>query len=80
MDENLYTLPVPGSAAFEQYCGGNLGGSNETCVSFAAIPGAESSFALRDSKPEGSGKELRFTEAELDAFAAGWVKQRGLTV
>lgn len=38
---NLYTLAVPESAAFEQYCGGNLGGSNETCVSFTAIPGAE---------------------------------------
>lgn len=80
MDGNLYALAVPESAAFEQYCGGNLGGSNETCVSFAAIPGAESSFVVRDSKPEGSGKELRFTEAELDAFTAGWVKRRGLAV
>ncbi|MGW1225401.1 DUF397 domain-containing protein [Streptomyces sp. NPDC001478] len=49
-------------------------------MSFASIPGAEPSFAIRDSKPEGAGKELRFTEAELDAFAAGWVKHRGLTV
>lgn len=80
MDGNLYALAVPESAAFEQYCGGNLGGSNETCVSFAAIPGAESSFVVRDSKPEGAGKELRFTEAELDAFTAGWVKQRSLAV
>ncbi|WP_329024716.1 MULTISPECIES: DUF397 domain-containing protein [unclassified Streptomyces] len=80
MNGNLYSLAVPEGSAFEQYCGGNLGGSNETCVSFAAIPGAESSFAIRDSKPEGASKELRFTEAELDAFATGWVKQRGLAV
>ncbi|MET8839660.1 DUF397 domain-containing protein [Streptomyces rubiginosohelvolus] len=80
MDGNLYTLPVPDTSAFERYCGGNLGGSNETCVSFAAIPGAESSFVVRDSKPEGAGKELRFSEAELDEFASGWVKRRGLTV
>lgn len=80
MNGNLYALPAPAPATFDQYCGGNLGGSNETCVSFAAIPGAESSFAVRDSKPEGAGNELRFTEAELDAFAAGWVKRRGLTV
>ncbi|WP_411084439.1 DUF397 domain-containing protein [Streptomyces sp. cmx-18-6] len=80
MDGNLYALPLPETAAFEQYCGGNLGGSNETCVTLAAIPGAESSFALRDSKPEGSGKELRFTGEELNAFAVGWVEKQGLTV
>lgn len=80
MDGNLYSLPAPDDASFERYCGGNLGGSNETCVDFAAIPGAESSFVVRDSKPEGAGKELRFTEAELDTFASEWVKKRGLTV
>ncbi|MDX3375187.1 DUF397 domain-containing protein [Streptomyces sp. ME02-6991-2A] len=45
----------------------------------AAWAGAEASFAIRDSKPEGAGKELRFTEAELDDFAAGWVRTRSLT-
>ncbi|MFE7578098.1 MULTISPECIES: DUF397 domain-containing protein [unclassified Streptomyces] len=80
MNGNLYSLPVPEGSAFKQYCGGNLGGSNETCVSFAAIPGTESSFAIRDSKPEGAGQELRFTEAELDVFATGWARQRGLAV
>ncbi|MGC4948573.1 hypothetical protein ACLQ2N_20510 [Streptomyces sp. DT224] len=47
---------------------------------FRRLPGAKSSFAIRDNKPEGAGKELRFTGSELDAFAAGWGKQRGLTV
>ena len=79
MNGSLYALPTPEDAAFEQYCGGNLGGSNETCVSFAAIPGSESSFVVRDSKAEGAGKELRFTAAELDDFASGWVERRGLT-
>lgn len=55
-------------------------GSNETCVSLGAIPGAEASFAIRDSKPEGAGKELRFTEAELDDFATGWARTKGLTL
>ncbi|MFJ9976469.1 DUF397 domain-containing protein [Streptomyces cyaneofuscatus] len=80
MSGNLYALPIPAADAFAAYCGGNAGGSNETCVSLAAIPGAEASFAIRDSKPEGAGKELRLTAAELDHFAAGWVRTRGLTL
>ncbi|MEV7893458.1 MULTISPECIES: DUF397 domain-containing protein [Streptomyces] len=80
MSGNLYALPIPAADAFATYCGGNAGGSNETCVSLAAIPGAEASFVIRDSKPEGAGKELRFTAAELDDFAAGWVRTRGLTL
>ncbi|MEV7901912.1 DUF397 domain-containing protein [Streptomyces anulatus] len=80
MNGNLYALPIPPADAFSAYCGGNAGGSNETCVSLAAIPGAEASFAIRDSKPEGAGKELRFTEAELDDFATGWARTRALTL
>ncbi|MER6598725.1 hypothetical protein [Streptomyces parvus] len=49
-------------------------------MSLAAIPGADASFALRDSKPEGVGKELRFTGSELDDFATGWVRTRGLSL
>ncbi|MET8935538.1 hypothetical protein ABZX28_00770 [Streptomyces rubiginosohelvolus] len=49
-------------------------------MSLAAIPGSEASFVIRDSKPEGAGKELRFTGSELDDFAAGWVRTRGLTL
>ncbi|MFI2356926.1 DUF397 domain-containing protein [Streptomyces anulatus] len=76
MNGNLYTLSAPAADAFATYCGGNAGGSNETCVSLAAIPGAEASFVIRDNKSEGAGKELRFTEAELDDFATAWVRTR----
>ncbi|WP_307715447.1 DUF397 domain-containing protein [Streptomyces sp. V4I23] len=54
-------------------------GVSAGCVDFAAIPGAADSFIVRDSKPEGAGKELRYTGSELDDFALGWVKRRGLT-
>ncbi len=56
MNGNLYALPIPPADAFATYCGGNAGGSNETCVSLAAIPGVEGSFAIRDSKPEGPAR------------------------
>ncbi|KIF69789.1 hypothetical protein HY68_16300 [Streptomyces sp. AcH 505] len=77
---DLYSLPLPEDVAFTNHCGGNLGGSNETCVAFVAIPGPVEAFALRDSKPEGADKELRFTTAELDDFVLGYAKQRGLTL
>ncbi|MEV7425950.1 MULTISPECIES: DUF397 domain-containing protein [unclassified Streptomyces] len=73
----LYSLPTE-EAAFESFCGGNLGGEHESCVEIAAVPGATFAYVLRDSKPEGAGRELRFTEAELNGFAAGWVKRQGL--
>ncbi|MEU3841107.1 DUF397 domain-containing protein [Streptomyces sp. NPDC028635] len=76
MDANLYTMPAEGLST-ENFCGGPC---TEGCVEIAAIPGAESAFVIQDSKPEGAGRELRFTEAELDDFALGWVKKRGLTV
>ncbi|AXG78708.1 DUF397 domain-containing protein [Streptomyces paludis] len=77
----LYSLPTE-EAAFESFCGGNLGGEHESCVEIAVIPrtGTASSYILRDSKPEGAGRELRFTVAELNAFAVGWVKRHGLAV
>jgi hypothetical protein len=46
-------------------------------VLITAIPGTEA-FIVQDSKPEGSGRELRFTTQELDNFARGYVVQRGL--
>ncbi|MFI0873987.1 hypothetical protein ACH4TM_06205 [Streptomyces parvus] len=49
-------------------------------MSLAAIPGTDTSFAIRDSKPECAGKELRFTGSELDDFATGWVRTRGLSL
>jgi hypothetical protein len=76
MSLNLYAVPDDG-AEFQSWCGGNIGGSNESCVEVAELPGG--GFAVQDSKPEGSGRQLRFTADELDAFAVGWIAQRGLT-
>lgn len=73
----IYNLPVEG-ASFQRHCGGNLQGEHESCVEYGQIPGATAAYILRDSKPEGAGKELRFTEAELDAFVVGYAAQRGL--
>ncbi|WP_043471050.1 DUF397 domain-containing protein [Kitasatospora sp. MBT66] len=75
---DLYTLPEVTSGLFVRQCGGNLESESETCVSLAAIPGAADGFAIRDSKEEGAGRELRFSAAELDAFACRWVADRGL--
>ncbi|MER7717745.1 DUF397 domain-containing protein [Streptomyces flaveolus] len=75
MDRNLYTLPADGVET-TNFCGGPC---TEGCVDIAQIPGAADSYVVRDSKPEGKGRELRFTTAELDDFALGWVNQRGLS-
>ncbi|MFF3557142.1 DUF397 domain-containing protein [Streptomyces tsukubensis] len=74
---NLYEVPI-GDATFELFCGGNLSGEHEACADVAAIPGVADGFVIRDSKPEGVGRELRFTGAELDKLAIGWAKKRGL--
>lgn len=75
--ENLYELPVAGDVTTTtNFCGGPC---TEGCVDFAEIPGAADSFIVRDSKPEGARKELPYTGSELDDFALGWVKRRGLT-
>ncbi|WP_037756790.1 MULTISPECIES: DUF397 domain-containing protein [Streptomyces] len=76
---NLYSLPVQGTQ-FQNFCGGNLQGEHESCVEVGQIPGSVSSYVLRDNKPEGAGRELRFTEVELDDFARGWAAKRGLTL
>lgn len=73
----LYGLPI-GQTGFTKFCGGNLQGEHESCVELAQLPGPAPAYAIRDSKPEGAGKELRFTEAELDAFALGYAARRGL--
>ncbi|MEU9098294.1 DUF397 domain-containing protein [Streptomyces sp. NPDC048361] len=78
--KNLYTLPEVDDSAFENFCGGNLSGEHEACIDVAAIPSAAESFALRDSKPEGVGQELRVTAAEVDDFVIGWAKKRGLAL
>ncbi|MCX3058566.1 DUF397 domain-containing protein [Streptomyces sp. GXMU-J5] len=73
---NLYSLPVD-ETTFENFCGGNLQSEHESCVEIGAI--GETGYILRDSKPEGAGRELRFTEAEMDDFVVGYAKRRGLT-
>ncbi|MER6059853.1 DUF397 domain-containing protein [Streptomyces sp. NPDC001792] len=75
--KDLYALPTEG-ASFASFCGGNLQGEHESCVEVGQIPGAAEAYVLRDNKPEGAGKELRFTQAELDAFVVGYAAQRGL--
>ncbi|MFJ3533428.1 MULTISPECIES: DUF397 domain-containing protein [unclassified Streptomyces] len=74
---DLYGLTAEGTT-FENFCGGNLNGEHESCVEVGAISGSGTAFAVRDNKPEGAGLELRFTEAELNDFALGWVKKQGL--
>jgi hypothetical protein len=76
---SLYELSIEG-AEFSTLCGGNLGGEHETCLSLAAIPGAAEAFVVQDTKPEGSGQELRMTGEELDSFIIGAAKMRGLTL
>ncbi|AJC53956.1 DUF397 domain-containing protein [Streptomyces sp. 769] len=73
---NLYSLPV--NEEFENFCGGNLQSEHESCVEVSALSNTE--FAVRGSKPEDAGRELRFTTAELDDFARGWVQKRGLAL
>lgn len=77
--QGLYSLPTDG-AEFTRFCGGNLQSEHESCVDVAELPGTTEAFAIRDSKPEGAGRELRFTADEMDTFALGWAKKRGLTL
>ncbi|QOC92790.1 DUF397 domain-containing protein [Micromonospora craniellae] len=76
--QNLYALPIDG-ARFTTYCGGNLGGDNETCAEVAPIPGVADAYVVRDNKQVGAGSELRLTGGEMDNLALGWVRDRGLT-
>ncbi|AXI78481.1 DUF397 domain-containing protein [Peterkaempfera bronchialis] len=75
---SIYDMPAEG-AEVTVMCGGNLGGENESCAAIASIPGTGEAFILRDTKPEGAGRELRFTASEMDALALGWTARRGLT-
>ena len=79
MNDDLYQMPSS-DAKFTKYCGGNLQNENESCVEIAPIPGSAGGFIVRDSKTEGSGRELRFTGQELDNFVRGYATQRGLTL
>ncbi|MDT9695380.1 DUF397 domain-containing protein [Streptomyces sp. P17] len=75
---NLYELPVADGSA-KKWCGGNLGGDNETCVVTTAIPGTDG-YVVTDSKPEGAGHRLCMTTDELDSFAIEWASSRGLAL
>jgi hypothetical protein len=79
MATDLYQMPTNG-AEFTRFCGGNLQSEHEACVELAPIPGSDSAFVVRDTKAEGSGRELRFTGDELDTFVRGYAAQRGLTL
>ena len=76
MTGDLYQMPSSG-AEFTKFCGGNLQSDQESCVEIAQIPGTDG-FIVRDTKPGGAGRELRFTTQELDTFARGYATQRGL--
>jgi hypothetical protein len=79
MTGDLYQMPSS-DAEFTRFCGGNLQSENESCVEIAQIPGPAPAFIIRDTKPEGTGRELRFTAQELDSFARGYAAQRGLSL
>lgn len=60
-------------------CGGNSDddGNEESCVEIAPLVGVDGAVELRDTKrPDRPG--LRYTAAELDAFALHWVRTRDL--
>ncbi|MFE7275563.1 DUF397 domain-containing protein [Streptomyces sp. NPDC057623] len=78
--QNLYELSAAADAPTRNWCGGNLGGDNETCVTTVPLAGTADSFAVGDSKPEGAGRELRMTGAELDSFALNWARSRCLAL
>ncbi|MFD6414163.1 hypothetical protein [Nocardia asteroides] len=79
MKQNLYDLSAADAPA-RKWCGGNLGGDNETCMTTVPLTGAVDAFAVGDSKSEAGGSELRITGAELDSFAIEWARSRGLAL
>jgi hypothetical protein len=78
MTGDLYQMPSS-DAKFTRFCGGNLQSEHESCVEIAQIPG-KPAFIVRDTKTEGSNRELRFTTQELDNFVRDYAAQRGLTL
>ncbi|MEU6219310.1 DUF397 domain-containing protein [Streptomyces sp. NPDC047022] len=76
---NLYELPAAADAPARTWCGGNLGGDNETCVRTERLADLDA-FVVTDSKPEGAGHQLRMTGPELDTFAIEWARDRSLSL
>lgn len=65
---NIYERVVEGPFAI--FCGGGSDDdSMEDCLSIAEVKGG--GFALRDTKTEGEGRELRGSVTEIRAFAEG---------
>ncbi|THA72482.1 DUF397 domain-containing protein [Streptomyces sp. A0642] len=63
---NLYDRSVEGD--FSYLCNGNgTEESMESCLSLAQLNGG--GYAIRDTKAEGAGRELRGTSSELLSFA-----------
>jgi hypothetical protein len=79
MSGDLYQIPASG-AKFTKYCGGNLQSDHEACVLIAPLPGSAPAFIIRDTKSEGSDRELRFTAQEMDNFVRGYAAQHGLSL
>jgi hypothetical protein len=67
--DDLYSVEIP-DEAFQTPCGGNIGGSLESCVSYAEIPGRPGSYALRDTKLGAASGEVRYSAAEMNDFIA----------
>ncbi|MFJ1700427.1 DUF397 domain-containing protein [Streptomyces sp. NPDC088252] len=65
-NSSLYSRPVEGE--FSYLCNGNGTEENmESCLSLAQLNGG--GYAIRDTKAEGAGRELRGTSTELLNFA-----------
>lgn len=73
MQENLYEKELSGP--FVALCGGGDSGSDsmESCITVSELHGG--GYALRDSKPEGDGRELRMSRDEITGFALKWLEQ-----
>ncbi|MFD7259286.1 DUF397 domain-containing protein [Streptomyces sp. NPDC059874] len=72
---NLYEREVSGPYA--SFCGGGTDndGNMESCITLAELAGG--GYSLGDSKPEGQGRELRMSAAEITDFAKGWLSKAG---
>ncbi|MFJ7267234.1 DUF397 domain-containing protein [Streptomyces sp. NPDC099050] len=74
-NSNLYEKAIEGP--FIALCSGGDNGSDsmESCITVSDLVGG--GYALRDSKPEGQGQELRMSRAEITGFAREWLAKNG---
>ncbi|WP_274032566.1 DUF397 domain-containing protein [Streptomyces sp. MMBL 11-1] len=73
--ESLYDQEITGP--FAAMCGGGTDndGNMESCISIAPLAGG--GYALGDTKPDGAGRELRMTKAEIQSFVDRWTEDHG---